>query len=331
MSNERSSDTSSMESSVEFNSSHSSENLSSQSSQALSIEQYESSSSTPNSYEDNTPLRSSTSYQKSSSIQISSSSQLENEICNDMKDNDKNGFFDCADPSCYDSPACASSTEANYWNCTDDIDNDFDQLIDCDDPQCSDLFVCIDHTQNQLLADSIDQILLTIAHITPDSTKLDTSFSTYFNSTYRAQTYSTVYIKDSVDAVQWSGRTWLPSPTRGYYSFNHGSIKQYKGLVDSTLNEQYLESSQNYSYGKLDGDHVKYDSGDTLYYITYKNGYIVNSTTYDDFLKGYLTLDHMGESTPGQCLDGTDNDSDGLVDCCAPGCAALQYCYPGCF
>jgi hypothetical protein len=57
------------------------------------------------------------------------------EICDDGLDNDSNGFTDCDDFACADSPACAEI-------CNDGIDNDTNGFTDCDDLACTDSPAC---------------------------------------------------------------------------------------------------------------------------------------------------------------------------------------------
>ena len=52
------------------------------------------------------------------------------EDCEDGLDNDRDGWTDCADPSCRNTAACGAEV------CTDGVDNDADGLIDCADPDC---------------------------------------------------------------------------------------------------------------------------------------------------------------------------------------------------
>jgi hypothetical protein len=72
--------------------------------------------------------------------------------CSDMRDDDCNGAFDCADPACAMSPVCSfdagprpdagmctatSTREIGPAVCTDGSDNDCDRRADCADPDCS--------------------------------------------------------------------------------------------------------------------------------------------------------------------------------------------------
>lgn len=57
------------------------------------------------------------------------------ELCFDMRDNDCNGAFDCADAACTGDPACGCVPRMEI--CTNMDDDDCDMLADCDDPDCA--------------------------------------------------------------------------------------------------------------------------------------------------------------------------------------------------
>ena len=62
-------------------------------------------------------------------------------LCGDGKDNDGNGFTDCADFGCSRSPSVVvCGADAEYESspdlCANDRDDDGDALVDCDDPDC---------------------------------------------------------------------------------------------------------------------------------------------------------------------------------------------------
>ena len=64
-------------------------------------------------------------------------------ICNDRKDNDKDGISDCGDADCFDSPDCApGGDEVTEEACSDWIDNDNDDSIDCEDEGCAATWYC---------------------------------------------------------------------------------------------------------------------------------------------------------------------------------------------
>lgn len=54
------------------------------------------------------------------------------EICDDGKDNDGDGFVDCADTDC----------EPCREICNNGLDDDRDRLVDCDDPDCAGKAIC---------------------------------------------------------------------------------------------------------------------------------------------------------------------------------------------
>jgi subtilisin-like proprotein convertase family protein len=53
------------------------------------------------------------------------------EVCNNVFDDDHDGFIDCDDTDCYGEAVCDETA------CHDTIDNDHDDLVDCDDPHCA--------------------------------------------------------------------------------------------------------------------------------------------------------------------------------------------------
>ena len=55
---------------------------------------------------------------------------ISQEICDDKRDNDCDGFIDCDDPDCAGQSGCAVEI------CDDGKDNDGDGLVDCNDPDC---------------------------------------------------------------------------------------------------------------------------------------------------------------------------------------------------
>ncbi|GGD35806.1 MULTISPECIES: hypothetical protein [Flavobacterium] len=58
------------------------------------------------------------------------------EICNNGIDDDGDGFIDCDDFDCNESPFCAVEI------CNNGIDDDGDGFIDCDDFDCNDFPGC---------------------------------------------------------------------------------------------------------------------------------------------------------------------------------------------
>ena len=65
------------------------------------------------------------------------------EICDNNKDDDNNGFADCADPGCIHAAHCQDDYFTKQLiDCSDETDNDGDGLVDCDDPDCSDCAYC---------------------------------------------------------------------------------------------------------------------------------------------------------------------------------------------
>jgi hypothetical protein len=58
------------------------------------------------------------------------------EICNNGIDDDGDGFVDCDDFDCNESPLCT------FEICDNGIDDDGDGFIDCDDFDCDDFSGC---------------------------------------------------------------------------------------------------------------------------------------------------------------------------------------------
>ena len=67
------------------------------------------------------------------------------EVCDDGKDNDLDGFADCKDFDCKGSPACVE-------DCSDGKDNDLDDKVDCEDSDCSGELAC----QDKLVTDNFE-------------------------------------------------------------------------------------------------------------------------------------------------------------------------------
>ncbi len=61
------------------------------------------------------------------------------EVCTNGKDDDGDGFIDCADPDCSNASNCQ---QTNREDCTNGEDDDGDGFIDCADPDCSSASNC---------------------------------------------------------------------------------------------------------------------------------------------------------------------------------------------
>lgn len=66
------------------------------------------------------------------------------EICDDLIDNDGDGFVDCADEECGSTPGCLPPVEI----CDDGIDNDGDGYFDCVDSECASFPYCLPEKGN---------------------------------------------------------------------------------------------------------------------------------------------------------------------------------------
>ncbi|MBN1955203.1 MAG: pilus assembly protein [Anaerolineae bacterium] len=63
--------------------------------------------------------------------------------CSNGVDDDGDGYVDCADSDCVDSPDCTITSERSYPNgCNNSVDDDNDGMTDCDDPDCFGEPVC---------------------------------------------------------------------------------------------------------------------------------------------------------------------------------------------
>ncbi|MDP2161083.1 MAG: hypothetical protein Q8K02_11410 [Flavobacterium sp.] len=69
-------------------------------------------------------------------IHCSSDDKKKVEICNNGIDDDGDGFIDCADFDCNESPFCAVEI------CDNGIDDDGDGFTDCEDFDCNDFPGC---------------------------------------------------------------------------------------------------------------------------------------------------------------------------------------------
>lgn len=64
------------------------------------------------------------------------------EICNDNKDNDKDGKTDCNDEDCFGVDECKDIVPPISEICNDGKDNDEDSKVDCDDEDCKSFEIC---------------------------------------------------------------------------------------------------------------------------------------------------------------------------------------------
>ena len=77
------------------------------------------------------------------------------ETCNDSRDNDCDGDFDCGDSDCADDVACGCVPDQLGEICSDGVDNDCNGLIDCDDSACDAFPACLPPPENDLCTDAI--------------------------------------------------------------------------------------------------------------------------------------------------------------------------------
>jgi hypothetical protein len=75
------------------------------------------------------------------------------EICNNGKDDNCNGYTDCADPGCFGDPVCAKpGTEI----CNNGLDDDGDGKIDCADSDCAGSLSCKPTTGTEVCDNGVD-------------------------------------------------------------------------------------------------------------------------------------------------------------------------------
>ncbi|UCF37304.1 MAG: hypothetical protein JSU96_00025, partial [Acidobacteriota bacterium] len=64
------------------------------------------------------------------------------EICDNGRDDDRDGYVDCDDADCSQSPACAGGCVPTAETCGDGVDNDCDGVTDCADGDCAGDVAC---------------------------------------------------------------------------------------------------------------------------------------------------------------------------------------------
>jgi hypothetical protein len=81
------------------------------------------------------------------------------EVCNNLVDDDRDGFADCRDPDCARDPACVctpTAAETTAATCVDGRDNDCDGFTDCNDTGCVNVPACCRPTGREVCNDGRD-------------------------------------------------------------------------------------------------------------------------------------------------------------------------------
>ncbi len=225
-------------------------------------------------------------------------------------------------------------------NCTDGIDNDGDGLIDCADPDCG--INATAAAANATCGNINGQV-----SIVPSGGSGNYEFSAN-NSTWQASNNfsgvapgsHTYYVRNAVDnscpvSVSASVADGCENCTDGIDNDGDGLIDCADSNCSPTLT---ISSSQSLCLGSTANLSVSATGANGPYTISWSNGLGTGNTknvsplattTYTVTATGSVGCTNTAQVTvtvtpcPENCLDGIDNDGDGLVDCADPDCQAV--------
>ena len=216
--------------------------------------------------------------------------------CDDLLDDDGDGLVDCDDPDCEGETACIEIS------CSDNIDNDNDGLIDCLDDDCADEFSCQDYCVATDLGD------VTGAAV---ATGLNGGFGNSF-----APSCSIAATGGEEVILSWE------APQSGTYRFTteNSDYDTVLYFLDSCVGDE-IEDACNDDEDFLNGVYtaaleMELLEGDQLTIVI---------DGYDEDALGTYVLDIYPEFET-DCLDGADNDNDGLIDCDDDDCSFDASC-----
>jgi hypothetical protein len=274
-------------------------------------------------------------------------------LCQDGKDNDKDGKIDCADTDCKGFTFCQKTSESSATSCQDGTDNDGDGKIDCEDPECQDYTFCkkIESTAT-LCQDGKD-------NDADGKTDCDDPDCKGFTFCQNAENTPTL-CADNKDN-DGDGKIDCDDPDcQGYYFCakredtaalcQDAKDNDGDGLIDCADSDckgfTFCVSTQEYTPGacqdgKDNDNDGKTDCADpdcAGYYFCKK----VEDTAAlcqdgkDNDGDGKIDCDDSdcqgfyfcvkSENTAALCQDGKDNDGDGKTDCADPDCGAFSFC-----
>lgn len=128
----------------------------------------------------------------------------------------------------------------------------------------------------------------------------------------------------------------------------HGREMRYTGVVSESNQSGIIISLDNpdnfeirdyksYYFGKRHGEHYSYDvegRENEIYVLLFNMGDLIETLFIVNEGISYDTIYHringevvsLLENTPGRCMDGRDNDGNGIYDCDDNSCAILEIC-----
>lgn len=222
--------------------------------------------------------------------------------CSDGIDNDGNGLIDCDDPGCKTKgtpealgpgDTVCPDKENNIYVCADGKDNDGNGYVDCEDNSCKGTAVCCIATGTE--GDTIESC----------SDGIDNDCNGYVdcndNSCWKSKNPE---VKAYCQKIRCPFGTQKEGDT--IESCSDGIDNDCDGYVD--CNARACSQSKNQEV-------VEYCK-------------MVNDKTYVPTDPSIDNINAVDENTPERCMDGKDNDFNGLTDCEDPGCIALnlEYC-----
>ncbi len=220
------------------------------------------------------------------------------EICDNIRDDDGDGFADCADTDCHGEPNCA---QEEGQACLTGVDEDADGQTDCDDPGCAGLPYCpasgecYSYGSNNTIACEGEY----------------SGSTTAWGST------------DVVNAYACTGNALAGPESAVLYSAAGGGQATATITADSTggqlevlVLEDACDGAACLSHGDDNATFTAQDGHDYYIVVDAPEGVVGTFT---------VQLDCLFED----CFDGEDNDGDTLADCDDPDCAGTTWCPPG--
>ena len=227
--------------------------------------------------------------------------------CGNKIDDDGDGLTDCADSDCFANAACVGKVETA---CADGKDNDSDGKTDCADSDCAAASACTCAPAYPLTCGASD----TYGNALAGSTKIVDAWQckdgAVANETGAEYTYDyTATCTGNVTATlkKTSGGT--------------GFLDLF--LLDGAAN---CNGSACLAHALMSATQAK-----LTFAATAGQKYAIAVDGYNGFAGNY-TLDVACDckvTTETECNDGTDNDSDGAIDCADSDCAPLPVCLAG--
>jgi hypothetical protein len=259
------------------------------------------------------------------------------EICNNGKDDNCNGYTDCADPSCLGNSACVPPGQEI---CNNNLDDDGDGLIDCADPDCMGSIACkpvmgkeicdngVDDN-NDKLVDCADPQCTTFPGCLTAACMPDVDFGTIASHGAKVtrtldtrgapRGYATCAPKGGVGRV---GRFQLTAPTDVRLDFTQPPGSAHVIALFRAGASQSCDSNQVTCVDAKDGPSTTQTfpalPAGVYWLIVESYPSVPGSTT--------VTLSTGTSGTKEICNNGLDDDGNGLIDCADGACAKDPSC-----